>query len=195
MASKYEHGKDDESTVGLLPPTAPMTTPAHSHSFASRYRYVLLASSFFLTLTLYHILFGSASNKTRYIISSSALPIEDDNFLLGSTLALPKHVGSNRGLSYAQCDIGFPLLWPQLMETANKDRGRGVALQDLDSAVEHGGTRVAIIDNQLYVKAFNPQWTKRTEAVLASLHEAVSSRLRRRLTFVQSTHTTSHDRL
>lgn len=182
MASKYEHGKDDESTVGLLPPTAPMTTPAHSHSFASRYRYVLLASSFFLVLTLYHILFGPASTRTRYLISPSQLPIEDDNFLLGSTLALPKHVGSNRGLSYAQCDIGFPLLWPQLMETANKDRSRGVALADLDAAVEHGGTRVAIIDNQLYVKAFNPQWTKRTEAVLASLHEAVRRRIRIPLT-------------
>ena len=176
MALKNEYAKDNESSVGLLQPAAPMTTSAHSYTLASRYRYALLALSLLLTLAAYHALFRST--QSRYIISPSELKIDDDNFILGSTLALPKHVGSNRGLTYAQCDIGFPLLWPQLMETANKDRGRGVSLEDLESSKEYGGTRVAIIENQLYVKSFNPQWTKRTEAVLASLHEAVRYCLR-----------------
>jgi len=68
---------------------------------------------------------------------------------LNSSDALPDSVGRNLGLSYAECDVGFPKLWPELLATKKLFTARktgknfGITQADLDKADENDGTRVS----------------------------------------------------
>jgi hypothetical protein len=70
--------------------------------------------------------------------------------LLNSTAALPDSIGRNLGLSYAQCDVGFPKLWPELQRTKDlftkgkTGKNYGITQSDLDKVEENDGTRVSL---------------------------------------------------
>lgn len=69
--------------------------------------------------------------------------------LLNSTAALPDSIGRNLGLSYAQCDVGFPKLWPELLRTkelftkGKTGKNYGITQADIDKVEENDGTRVS----------------------------------------------------
>ncbi|GAA5919187.1 hypothetical protein JCM1841_002492 [Sporobolomyces salmonicolor] len=92
---------------------------------------------------------------------------------------LPSSLANVRTLNYQQCDDAFPLLWPEVHNTARMFQQRavpprnGITIEDLNEVEPGDGTRVSVVNGQLYVKRFNGEWTKRSEAVLASLHEAI----------------------
>ncbi|KAM0755593.1 hypothetical protein T439DRAFT_320292 [Meredithblackwellia eburnea MCA 4105] len=113
-------------------------------------------------------------------LRKAAPTIPDYHAVLSGTGALPESVANNLRLTDQECEIGFPLLWPPVRATRDqfRDRGggiKGITLEDLDEAEEYEGTRVAIIDNRMYVKRFHAESKTRNEAVLASLFEAVAT--------------------
>ncbi|KAK4055283.1 hypothetical protein OIV83_000566 [Microbotryomycetes sp. JL201] len=94
--------------------------------------------------------------------------------ILNSTDALPEGLARNLRLSYAECDAGFPLLWPELEKTREHFYRSGVTLKEIEQGSEkEDASRVAIVNGQLYIKRFKGEWTKRSQAILASLHQAL----------------------
>ncbi|KAK4705582.1 hypothetical protein P7C70_g620, partial [Phenoliferia sp. Uapishka_3] len=106
-------------------------------------------------------------------LRKAAPTLPDHSAVLSSSEALPELVANNLRLTHEECDAGFPLLWGEVTKT--KSQFRRITLKDVQAADEYDGTRVAIIDNRLYVKRFHAESASRNQAVLASLYEAVST--------------------
>ncbi|KAI5481532.1 hypothetical protein MNV49_004289 [Pseudohyphozyma bogoriensis] len=95
---------------------------------------------------------------------------------LSGTEHLPDAVATNLRLTHEECDAGFPLLWTEVKSTRDHFQNKGgIFKKDVDSAEKEDGTRVAIIDGRLYIKRWNPESTTRSQAVLHSLHQAIST--------------------
>ncbi|KAL8284141.1 hypothetical protein RQP46_004890 [Phenoliferia psychrophenolica] len=103
----------------------------------------------------------------------------DYRAVLASDEALPESVANNLRLTHDECDAGFPLLWGEVTRTRDQFVRRGsvvgITLKDLQESEVYDGTRVAIVDNRMYVKRFHAESASRNQAVLASLYEAVST--------------------
>lgn len=50
----------------------------------------------------------------------------------------------------AECTLGFPHLWPALKATREHFAKEGITEKDLEAVEKEEGTRVAIIDGQLF---------------------------------------------
>ncbi|KAM0793379.1 hypothetical protein ACM66B_000834 [Microbotryomycetes sp. NB124-2] len=118
---------------------------------------------------------ASGAGASFYINSDlDAISDKEALSILNSTAALPEGLARNLRLTYAECDVGFPLLWPELEKTREHFYRQGVSLEEIETASDkEDATRVAIVNGQLYVKRFKGEWTKRSQAILASLHQAL----------------------
>ncbi|GAA5856218.1 hypothetical protein JCM8547_000827 [Rhodosporidiobolus lusitaniae] len=104
----------------------------------------------------------------------------DLDFLRLSPYApLPSGYANLRTLTHDQCDAAFPLLWPEVNRTVemfeNRPRRKGITLADIEEVNEFDGSRVAVVDGQMYVKRWNPESKRRSEAILASLQTAIKT--------------------
>ncbi|BGP12628.1 hypothetical protein JCM10213_008766 [Rhodosporidiobolus nylandii] len=94
---------------------------------------------------------------------------------------LPPGIANALTLNSSQCDAAFPLLWPEVEQTAaafryRADLGRkGITMKDIEAVEQFDGSRVAVVDGQVYVKRFNGESKLRSEAILNSLQLAVKT--------------------
>lgn len=81
----------------------------------------------------------------------STIPFFDFNATADSE-ALPPAIARSLRLTYSQCDVAFPALWPQLEQRRDDQKNEGgVTENQLDAG--GGGARVALIGGDLFVRA------------------------------------------
>lgn len=148
----YAHfgGRELSSVLGIL-----QTAHIHLLSFTAAIFFVLAG------LYLGRFVFPTTGPTPVFPDFSASITMLTPSALdgaLASTEALFEEVALNLRLTYQQCNVGFPAFWPEVEQTKKqfevRNRGHtvGIGLNDLASADDQDGVRVAIISGQLYVK-------------------------------------------
>ncbi|KAK4057562.1 hypothetical protein OIO90_001207 [Microbotryomycetes sp. JL221] len=175
MRGLYAQVDDNSTTLPMTPgwKSFDATRKRQSTRVPSIFQFIIVGA----IASLFGAWVGRSTAYGRSYSSIKVLPVtltsQETLSLLNSTAALPEAVARNLRLSYAECDVGFPLLWSGLEKTREHFYRRGIELRDIEEVEKQDATRVAIVNGQLYVKRFKGEWTKRSQAVLASLHQAV----------------------
>ncbi|ORY69310.1 glycosyl transferase family 90-domain-containing protein [Leucosporidium creatinivorum] len=172
--------EQDDCKEPLLDPEdarPPSSYPGKSSWTASHRRRQWTLTGASAALLLLGIAIGGASSSYLTYPASRSLSLlltpNETRAALRSGEALPDSLAANKRLSEAECSLGFPRLWPALTATREHFSKNGITEKDLEEVEKEDGTRVAIIDGQLFVKRFHGEWTTRSQAILASLNEAV----------------------
>ncbi|KAM0751094.1 hypothetical protein T439DRAFT_325249 [Meredithblackwellia eburnea MCA 4105] len=169
----------DTSSRTFFPRWSPpsLRQPRHSDS---RPHHRLGPITIILVLLLGTLFLAFKENQQRSTTPTTPHPHKSNpattiqGFTISDTaLPLPAHLAASLSLTEGQCDVAFPLLWPQVEARRREQLDEGRVTEDMLYKMG-GGARVTWIDGDMFIKRYDPSGT-RTLAVLASMRDALIS--------------------